>query len=54
MIMSKRLAILISWMMLAFFAAGCAELSKEAQVKCPKCGTVFKIYEGPFTGGNKQ
>ena len=54
MIMSKRLAFLISWMMLAFFAAGCAGISKEAQVKCPKCGAVFKIYEGPFRGGDKQ
>jgi hypothetical protein len=41
-------------MTLASFSAGCAGISKEAKVKCPKCGAVFKIYEGPSAGGNKQ
>ena len=52
--MKKQLAIAMAWLMLAFFSVGCAGISKEAQVKCPKCGAVFKIHEGPFTGGNKQ
>jgi hypothetical protein len=52
--MKKQLALWLAWILLASFAAGCAGISKEAQVKCPKCGAVFKIYEGPFTGGNKQ
>ncbi len=29
----------------AIFAAGCT-ISKEAQVKCPKCGAVFTVNEG--------
>ena len=52
--MKKQGVIFVAWIMLAFFAAGCAGVSKEAQVKCPKCGAVFKIYEDRFTGGNKQ
>ena len=52
--MMKRLAILIAWIMLVSFSAGCTGVSKEAQVKCPKCGAVFKIHEGRLTGGDKQ
>jgi hypothetical protein len=53
-IMKKQLAIFLAWIMLASFSAGCAGVSKEAQVKCPKCGAVFKIYEGRPSGGDKQ
>ena len=53
-IMKKQLAIFLAWIMLASFSAGCAGVSKETQVKCPKCGAVFKINEGPLVGGNKQ
>jgi hypothetical protein len=49
--MRKRLAILLELTVLIFLLAGCAGLSKEAEVKCPKCGTVFKIHEGPYYGG---
>ncbi len=52
--MTKRFAILMVWIMLSSFSAGCAEVSKEAKVKCPKCGAVFKIHEGRYTGGDKQ
>ena len=52
--MKRQLAIFMAWVMLASFSAGCAGVSKEAQVKCPKCGAVFKINEGLLTGGNKQ
>ena len=52
--MNKRLTLVMAWIMLALFSIGCAEISKEAQVKCPKCGAIFKIYEGRPTGGDKQ
>ena len=52
--MKKWLTIFIIWILLAFFSIGCAGISKEAQVKCPKCGAVFKIHEDRLTGGNKQ
>jgi hypothetical protein len=32
--------------MLAGFALGCAGVSKDAKVKCPKCGAVFTVDEG--------
>jgi hypothetical protein len=52
----KKKARIIGMMLLALslFTSGCAGVSKEAQVKCPKCGAVFKIHEGRFTGGDKQ
>ena len=31
---------------LGVFSYGCAGVSKEAQVKCPKCGSVFTVDEG--------
>jgi hypothetical protein len=31
---------------LAVFAFGCAGISKDTRVKCPKCGAVFTIDEG--------
>ena len=51
--MEKCFVILLSLGVLAIFATGCAELSKEAKVRCPKCGTVFKIHEGPYYGGDR-
>ena len=52
--MKKQWAIFLAWIMLASFSAGCAGVSKETQVKCPKCGAVFRIYEGRLSGGDKQ
>ncbi len=42
----KRLLALI--LAVAFLAAsfGCGYTSREAKVKCPKCGAVFTIDEG--------
>ena len=37
------------FMVLAILAAvffGCAEISKDAKIKCPKCGAVFTVEEG--------
>jgi hypothetical protein len=31
---------------LAVFSFGCAGISKDAKVKCPKCGAIFKVDEG--------
>ncbi len=43
----KRLAsILMAMVMVATLVFGCAGASKEAKVKCPKCGAVFTVQEG--------
>ncbi len=31
---------------LAVFSFGCANISKDAKVKCPKCGAVFTVDVG--------
>jgi hypothetical protein len=31
---------------LAVFSFGCASVSKDAKIKCPKCGAVFTVDEG--------
>ena len=51
--MKKRLAILLTLTVLIFLLGGCSGISKEAKVKCPKCGTIFKIHEGPYSGGDR-
>jgi len=43
--MKKYLGILWVLTILAAFSSGCAGVSKDAQVKCPKCGAVFTIDE---------
>jgi len=30
----------------AVFSLGCGTISKDAKVKCPKCGAVFTVDEG--------
>jgi nitrite reductase/ring-hydroxylating ferredoxin subunit len=47
----KRLANILLALMLTVSFAGCAgmhsgKVSKEAKVKCPKCGAVFTVEEG--------
>jgi predicted nucleic acid-binding Zn ribbon protein len=32
--------------MLAVFSIGCAGVSKDTKIKCPKCGAVFTVDEG--------
>jgi len=44
--MRKLLSIFLVLMMLAVFAFGCAGVSKDAKIKCPKCGAVFTVDEG--------
>jgi len=44
--MRRLITILMAMVMLAVFSFGCAGVSKDAKVKCPKCGAVFTIQEG--------
>ncbi len=39
--MKKRASILIILMIVGSFILGCANMSKDAKVKCPKCGAIF-------------
>jgi hypothetical protein len=47
----KWLNIFLVMAIVAFFSVGCAEISKNTKVKCPKCGTVFSVSEGLKGGG---
>ncbi len=44
--MKKWVSILLALAILALFSFGCAGMTKDAKVKCPKCGAVFTIDEG--------
>ena len=44
--MRKWVSIFMALAILAVFSFGCAGVSKQAKVKCPKCGAVFTIQEG--------
>ena len=44
--MKKWVSILMALAILGVFSFGCAGVSKDAKVKCPKCGAVFTIQEG--------
>jgi hypothetical protein len=44
--MRKWVSILLALAMLAVFSFGCASITKDAKIKCPKCGAVFTIDEG--------
>ncbi len=44
--MKKRLSTILIAVVLAAFTFGCAGVSKETKVKCPKCGAVFTVDEG--------
>ncbi len=44
--MKKLLSIIMALAIFAVLSAGCAGVSKEAQVKCPKCGAVFTVNDG--------
>jgi hypothetical protein len=44
--MRKWLGIVLALVLLSVFSFGCSTVSKEAKVKCPKCGAVFTINEG--------
>ncbi len=44
--MRKLISIFMVLVIAVIFAAGCAGVQKDAQVKCPKCGAVFTVNEG--------
>jgi hypothetical protein len=44
--MRKWMSIFMALAILAVFSFGCAGVSKEAKIKCPKCGAVFTVQEG--------
>ena len=46
MVMKKWVSIFLALAVLAVFSFGCAGISKDAKVKCPKCGAVFQVDEG--------
>jgi hypothetical protein len=44
--MRKLVTIFLALAMLAVFSFGCANIQKDAKIKCPKCGAVFTVDEG--------
>jgi len=44
-VMKKVLMMLLVLLVMAVFSFGCT-VSKDAKVKCPKCGAVFSTQEG--------
>ena len=44
--MRKWVSIMLALAMLAVFTVGCGTVSKDAKIKCPKCGAVFTVEEG--------
>ena len=44
--MRKWASIIMLLVILAVFSFGCAGVSKDAKIKCPKCGAVFTVDEG--------
>jgi hypothetical protein len=44
--MRKWVSIFLALAILAVFSIGCTGISKDAKVKCPKCGAVFTVDEG--------
>ncbi len=43
--MKRVLSIFLALAMLTVFSLGCG-VSKDAKIKCPKCGAVFTVDEG--------
>jgi hypothetical protein len=44
-VMKKVLMMFLALLVVAVFSFGCG-VSKDTQVKCPKCGAVFSTQEG--------
>ena len=45
--MKKWISMVLALLLFAVFSFGCAGyVSRDAKVKCPKCGAVFTIDEG--------
>jgi uncharacterized protein YceK len=47
--MKAKMKIIIIISIVICFSLGCASISKETLVKCPKCGTYFSTKEGAET-----
>ena len=45
-LMRKWVSIILALVILAVFSFGCTGVSKDAKIKCPKCGAVFTVDEG--------
>ncbi len=43
--MRKLMYIFLALEILAVSFFGCAQIGRDAQIKCPKCGTIFTINE---------
>jgi hypothetical protein len=43
---TKMVSLFLAEILLTFVSFGCAGVSKDTKVKCPKCGAVFTIDEG--------
>ncbi len=44
--MRKWVSLAMVLAMVAILSIGCAGVSKDAKIKCPKCGAVFTVDEG--------
>ena len=44
--MKKWVSVLLAMMIVTLFSFGCAGMSKDMKVRCPKCGAIFTIDEG--------
>ena len=44
--MRKLVSMILALALVAVFSFGCAGVSKDTKIKCPKCGAVFTIDEG--------
>jgi hypothetical protein len=44
-LMRKWVSIILALVVLAVFSFGCG-VTKDAKIKCPKCGAVFTVEEG--------
>jgi hypothetical protein len=44
--MKRLISIILALVVVAIFAFGCAGISRDAKVKCPKCGAIFAVDEG--------
>jgi len=47
--MKAKMKIFIIMSIVICFSLGCASVSKDTMVKCPKCGTYFSTKEGAET-----
>jgi hypothetical protein len=45
-IMEAKMKIFIIMSIVICFSFGCASISKDSRLKCPKCGTFFSTKEG--------